>query len=90
MLRHEFEVLSGKLIRGDITPMVYELVKDSPFIMDLLEYSSVREETEDVAETRVSGHANEYGGARLDIKDWIANEVQPITVQRYAKHSSKR
>lgn len=88
MLRTELEMLTGKLIRGDLTPVVYDLIKDSPFKDDLLEYSStVREETEDVIETRLSRHADNNGSFGIDFKDWLANEVQPISVSRYEKNS---
>lgn len=86
MLRTELEMLTGKLIRGDLTPVVYDLIKDSAFKTDLLEYSStVREETEDVIETRLSRHADNNGSLGIDFKDWLANEVQPISVSRYEK-----
>lgn len=91
MLRTELEMLTGKLIRGDLTPVVYDLIKDSPFKDDLLEYSSaVREETEDVIETRLSRHADDDGGFGIDFKDWLANEVQPIAIPRYEKNTRRK
>ena len=41
MLRTELEILSGKLIQGDLTPVVYSLIKDSPFLDDIFLYSSI-------------------------------------------------
>lgn len=91
MLRTELEMLTGKLIRGDLTPVVYDLIKDSAFKADLLEYSStVREETEDVIETRLSRHADNNGSFGIDFKDWLANEVQPISVSGYEKDNRRK
>ena len=33
-IEEELEVLTGKLIRGNITPIVYDLVKTSPYKLD--------------------------------------------------------
>lgn len=91
MLRTELEMLTGKLIRGDLTSVVYDLIKDSAFKADLLEYSStVREETEDVIETRLSRHADNNGSFGIDFKDWLANEVQPISVSGYEKDNRRK
>ena len=91
MLRTELEMLTGKLIRGDLTPVVYDLIKDSPFKGDLLVYSSTaREETEDVIETRLSRHTDNDGSFGIDFKDWLANEVQPISISRNEKDSRRK
>lgn len=36
MLRKELEILTGSLISGDITPFVFSLIKDSPYLDDIL------------------------------------------------------
>lgn len=88
MLRTELEALTGKLIRGDLTPIVYELIKESPFKLDILEYSSIpKERIEDATKKRISGHANFDSCAGPNFEDWFSNEAQPITLSRNASHS---
>ena len=82
MLRTELEILTGKLIRGDLTPIVYELIKDSPYLDDIFLYSSIqREDIGDVNEKKVSGHADHDIGRRDMFKVWLSDEVQSITIQ---------
>lgn len=86
MLRTEFEVLTGKLIRGDLTPIVYELIRESPYIDDIFEYSSVaKEEAQSDSEKSSSQYADEHGSAGPSFESWFANEVQSITVRRVRK-----
>lgn len=88
MLRTELEILTGKLIRGDLTAIVYELVKDSPFKSDLIQYSSLREEMSVVNKKRSNGDTNDNSSIGPSFKDWICNEVQCIPKQR--QRESKR
>ena len=98
MLRTELELLSGKLIQGDLTPVVYSLIKDSPFLDDIFLYSSIqREDTADVNEEKVSGHANNDSNSRPAFAVWLSDEVQSISIprneidaQREVRRPSKR
>lgn len=86
-MKTDLEVLTGKIIRGDLTPIVYELIKDSTFISDINLYGSTREGTKDVIATSTKRDAVHDGSTRLNFKDWFANEVQPVSVPWNAKHS---
>ena len=85
MLQTELEILTGKLIRGDLTAIVYELVKDSSFKNDLVQYSSLREENSDVYKKRSNGDTNDNSSIGPSFKDWLCNEVQCISQQRPRK-----
>lgn len=80
LISSELEVLTGKLIRGDITPLVYELIKDSAFIDDIFEISTVEKEVgEDVSEGKIPGYADNISNVGFDFKNWLTNEVQSIS-----------
>lgn len=38
MLKEDIEALTGQVIMGDITPVIIQLLKDSPYKEDLLRY----------------------------------------------------
>lgn len=67
IVHDELELLTGKLIQGDITPIVYELLKDSPYKEDIVEYQSllVKEHPLPKKETTTIGEEKE------DFDDWI-------------------
>lgn len=80
-IRSELEILKGSLIRGDATPIVYDLIKDSPFIEDILEYSTISKgEKENVHKKRSVGDASINSGSGSAFEDWFKNEVQPISI----------
>lgn len=81
MVREELEALTGKLIRGDITAVVYELIKDSPFIDDIYEYSGVeKEEVEDVYKGSGAGPTDDFSSFGADFQNWLTDQVQSIPV----------
>jgi hypothetical protein len=41
LIREDLESLTGKLIQGSLTPVVYELLKDSPYKEDILQYKDL-------------------------------------------------
>lgn len=82
----ELEVLTGKLIRGDITPIVYELIKDSAFVKDIVTYSTREDEKEDDNTDRGSYTPNNHSGSGLIYKDWFSESVQPLPNQGESDH----
>ena len=71
-----------ELNRGDITPLIYELIKDSPFIDDIFKVSSVKkEEVKHVRKERISGPANTIGSRGFSFENWLSQSVQSIPVQ---------
>lgn len=82
MLRTELEVLTGKLIRGDITPIVYELIKDSPYVMDIFEHSAVVIKEEDTGDSQESPsrHADNNGRSGPSFESWLRDSVQSFPV----------
>ena len=44
----DLEILTGMLIQGDILPIVYTLLKDSPYKEDILQYKSLLAEKHDI------------------------------------------
>lgn len=90
MLTTELEILTGKLIRGDITPMVYSLIKDSPFISDIIGYSSKGEEVVNVCTKRSVGNTDNNGGSRSVFEDWLRNGVQSVPIQGEKRRQKPR
>lgn len=48
LYKEELEELTGKLYRGDLTPLVYDLLKDSNDLKSLLAYLKSEDIEEDV------------------------------------------
>ncbi len=65
-VRRELEFLTGKLIQGDITPIVYELLKDSCYKEDILMYESFL-----VKEHEISKRETMKEEGREDFDTWI-------------------
>lgn len=64
IIKDELEYLTGKLYRGDITPIVYDLVKDSNYLKALLiDLGSVYESNKPVK--------NENRDNKVELHDWL-------------------
>lgn len=82
----ELEVLTGKLIRGDMTPIVYELIKDSAFVKDIVTYSTREDEKEDDSTNRDTYTPNNHSGSGLVYENWFSESVQSLPYQGESKH----
>lgn len=89
-LSTELEVLTGKLIRGDITPIVYELVKDSAFLSDIATYSTREVITKYDNADRYSYTSNVDCGTGFVLKDWLRDNVQSLPAKGERKHIARR
>lgn len=81
----DLELLTGKLIRGDITPIVYDMIKDSGylelFVSDYLDYMS-DEEKKNVSEQNINNDSSEDTHRGFSFEEWLASEGEPVTVRR--------
>ena len=89
-LANELEVLTGKLIRGDITPIVYELVKDSVFLSDIATYSTREVTTQYDNADRSSYTSNVDCSTGFILKDWLRDNVQPLPFKGERKYGTRR
>lgn len=82
-LRTDISLLTGKLISGDITPMVFELIKDSPYVDNFIkEYKDYlpKERSINVSEQDANTNTSKDSPAGLDFEEWLANSGKPITL----------
>lgn len=90
MLMTELEILTGKLIRGDITPIVFDLIKDSHFINDIFELTLDNGECDkNASKEEVSRVTNNDCGIGPDFQEWFSNSVQPVTISRDVRREAK-
>lgn len=82
MISTDFECLIGKVLRGDITPYVYELIKDSAFIDDIFSLGTVKRRERNVRENGIPGHADEVSSRGTSFENWLSESVQSITIPR--------
>lgn len=83
----DLESITGKIIRGDITPIVYDLVKDSRyidlFVKDYLDYvsTSVKEEIKDnVCEQHDDSNTSENTNRGISLEGWLSDNGELISL----------
>jgi hypothetical protein len=76
MLREDLECLTGKLIKGSLTPIIYDLLKDSPYIEDL---RTVKGGT-DVSKQRTNTNNKPIVAGGSDIDKWLRQHGKAVTL----------
>ena len=82
-IEEELEILTGKIIRGDITPLMYSLIKDSIFLDDFVkEYGDylTEENKENVNKQRENKHTNKDSDRGFDFEKWLSESSKPISL----------
>lgn len=78
MIRDDLEILTHRIVRGDITPVVYDLIKESPFIGDIY----LGEELKYADKECGSRTADDESFRGVDFKSWLSDNVQPVATDR--------
>lgn len=83
-VREDLETLTGMLIQGPITPIVYNLLKDGPYKEDILQYkdliSKERREIIDVSKQDQSSNTDEKADSRISFEEWLADIGKPVSI----------
>ena len=83
-IREDLESLTGMLIRGSITPLVYNLLKDSPYKEDILQYkdliSKERRDSIDVQKQDKSSNTIEEADNRTSFERFLAEFGKPVSL----------
>lgn len=86
----DLESLTGKIIRGDITPIVYELIKDSGHIQefkeDFMDYMS-EERSKDVLKQNIDSNTSEDTNTGFSFEKWLADAGEPISLRGKVRRS---
>lgn len=80
MLREDLECLTGRLIQGPLTPIVYQLLKDSPYKEELRYTLSTRGREMDVDEQNTDTASTEITNSRPSLAEWISKHGKPISL----------
>ena len=82
VILEELEFLTGKMLRGDITPLMYQLIKDSPFLDDFIDEYGVyltEDNREYVSKQRNDKDTSENSSRGFDFEEWLGNSGKPIS-----------
>ena len=83
-ITEDLEALTGMLIRGPITPVVYNLLKDSPYKEDILQYkdliSKERRELINVSKQDASTNTVEEDDSRVSFERWLSDIGKPVSL----------
>lgn len=81
----EIELYTGKLIEGDLTPIIFEMVQDSPDIIGLIRYLDKQEgKVTDVHFDRPSETTRDDCVNRPDFEVWCSECEVIMPIQRNA------
>lgn len=78
MLRNDIELLSGRITSGNITPSIFLLFKESPYMNILCEDLNIKEELD--ADTCRTATTTEETTGRVSYKEWIANNGELVSL----------
>lgn len=78
MLRDDIELLSGKVISGSLTPVMYLLLKDSDAFDVLCRDLGVEVTDDNINNKPTNTGPVAVGG--LSLTEWLANTGQPVTL----------
>ena len=86
-VRMDLESLTGKIVRGDLTPLIYDLIKDSRYIdvfeQAYIDYMSDNEKEEiekNVSKQDTDIDSCENNDRGLDIEKWLSEQGELITL----------
>lgn len=83
-VNEDLEALTGMLIQGPITPIIYNLLKDSPYKEDILEYkdliSKERRDSINVSKQNASTDISTEADSRSSFEEWLADIGKPVTL----------
>lgn len=71
----ELESLTGKIFQGDLTPIVFDLLKESQSVEDLLRYLK-KEENSDVDSNETQDAVRKESYNRPCFEEWFLNAEQ--------------
>lgn len=78
---NDLEAMTGKLIKGDITPIVYDMIKDSQYILEFVkEYDSQWKEEERVIHEKQNTDSDTNRTTGVSIEDWISEYCKPFSL----------
>ena len=86
-VRMDLESLTGKIVRGDLTPLIYDLIKDSRYIdvfeQAYIDYMSDNEKEEienNVSKQDTDINSCENNDRGFDIEKWLSEQGELITL----------
>ena len=82
MLRDELELITGRLIAGPTTPVVFQLLKDSPaFKQVCADVRTIHRRGLSVSASSTKTDTGQNFGRGFDVLRWLADNGKPFSVQ---------
>lgn len=78
MIQRDIELILGRMVAGELTPSIFLLFKDTPYMDMLCADLGIKEEFH--ADTCGDAATTANDDSRVNLKDWLANNGQPITL----------
>ncbi len=82
MVKDELELITGRLIDGPVTPVIFQLLKDSPVFDQVCSDVKLlhgREQSDNTPRTEEVTFQN--FGRGFDVLQWLADNGKPLALQ---------
>lgn len=83
IVREDLEALTGSLLMGPVTPILYNILKDSPCKEDILNYRDLisKERREEVVSKQNTSSNNiEVDDGRVSFEEWLRDIGKPVSI----------
>lgn len=80
MLKDDIELLSGRIIEGPLTPVLFMLLKDTKDMSSLCADLNIKRGEEFDNPHRAIAESGPLASGGLSLTEWLANNAQPISL----------
>lgn len=80
MLRDDIELLSGKIVDGPLTPVLFLLLKDTKDMCKLCEDLNIERGEEVDHPHGAAAQSGPLASGGLSLSEWLANNTQPVSL----------